>query len=141
MKSLSFKRLSPTAVLPTRGTPCSIGLDLYADANVLLGPGERCAVPTGVAVAIPDGYYGRVAPRSGHALKRGLDVLAGVIDEDWRGPVAVLLINFGSELVSITKGDRIAQLITERADKLEPEWADELPDTQRGENGWGSTGV
>lgn len=139
--ALYFKKLDPRAKTPTFGTAGAIGLDLYALENGVLEPGERRGVLTGIAVAIPDGYYGRVAPRSGLAVRRGLDVLAGVIDDDYRGDVSVVLINHGTERVSYAAGDRVGQLILERADKFAPSETDSLPDSVRGTSGWGSTGV
>ncbi len=85
-----------------------------------------------MAIEIPVGFYGRVAPRSGLAVKQGIDTLAGVIDSDYRGEVRVLLINFNSEAVSFDAGERIAQLIIEKAETVDYEWAEELSDTTRG---------
>src|SRR5262249_30781533 len=96
-QSLNFKQLDPRAVLPTRGSPMSAGLDLYSIETVNLHPQERKLVRTGLAVAIPEGYYGRLAPRSGMATKMGLDVLAGVIDSDYRGEINCLVYNVGEE--------------------------------------------
>jgi dUTP pyrophosphatase len=144
--TLVFKRLREDATLPTHGSDGAIGLDLYAvpEGHVAYIPiGSRLAVPTGLAVAIPKGWYGRLAPRSGLALKHGIDVLAGVIDNDYRGEIKVILVNFGDTAFDIRTGDRIAQLILERADRFNPVWAvdNELPDTRRGTGGFGSTGV
>lgn len=137
---LLVKRLTATAKVPVRGTAKAVGLDLFADDQKVLEPGERALIKTGIAVAIPEAYYGRVAPRSGLALKAGIDVLAGVIDSDYRGEVGVILINFSDFLFEIRPGDRVAQLILERADQLPVEERDELPDTDRGASGYGSTG-
>jgi dUTP pyrophosphatase len=137
---LSFKRLHAEAKLPTRGSAEAAGLDIYAVERVLLAPGERAAVRTGVSVAIPRGFYGRVAPRSGLAVRQGLDTLSGVIDSDYRGEILCVLINHGDEPFEIQTGARIAQLIIESIALLEPTWADELDDTERGAGGFGSTG-
>ena len=144
---LRVKRLRPDAILPTRGTEHSIGLDLYAAPNpdsygdYDIPMGKRARISTGIAVAIPSGYYGRVAPRSGLALKVGIDVMAGVIDPDYTGEVQVLLLNTDMHRTfKVKPGDRIAQLILERADMLPVEEVDELDDTARGGNGYGSTG-
>ena len=91
-------------------------------------------------MAIPHGYYGRVAPRSGLAVKYGIQVHAGVIDSDFRGEAKVALINHGERMIEFKPGDRIAQLIIERCAILAPEWADELPDTERWAGGFGHTG-
>jgi len=137
--SVKVKRIHPAAKLPARGTNRSAGADLSCLEAFTLGPGERKLVPTGLAVEIPPGWYGRVAPRSGLAANHGVDMLAGVIDSDYRSEVKVLLINFGAEPVSFDAGERIAQLIIERAAVCDYIWADELSDTERG-GGFGSTG-
>jgi len=144
---LRVKRLTPTAKLPTRGSAQAIGLDLYADVTEARGaieirPGYRALVSTGIAIALPPGYYGRVAPRSGLALKQGIDVMAGVIDEDYRGEIHALLLNTNQwETFWVKPGDRIAQLILERADIMPVVEVDDLDATARGANGYGSTGV
>lgn len=137
---LSFKRLDPRAVLPTRGSVAAAGLDLYAIEDLTLPPGERCLARTGLAVGIPEGYYGRIAPRSGLATKNGLDTLAGVIDSDYRGEIRCLLYNAGSETIQLTGGSKICQLIIEKIITPEPNWADEITETDRGSGGFGSTG-
>ena len=137
---LSFKRLSADALLPTRATPTSAGLDLYSIEAVTLGPGERCLVPTGLAVAIPEGWYGRIAPRSGLATKKGIDVLAGVIDADYRGELRCLLFNTSEETVELPAQSKICQLIIEKIIAPEPQWAEDLSNTSRGERGFGSSG-
>ena len=137
-------RLTPEAILPTRGTPDAAGLDLYASQGVVIHPQNRVLVATGIAAAIPVGYYGRVAPRSGLAVKHGINVLAGVIDCDYRGEIKVLLHNtqnFGD--FHIRPGDRIAQLIIEEIlmpDVEEVASLEELGTTGRGDKGYGSTG-
>ena len=144
---LRVKRLTPTAKLPTRGSAQAIGLDLYADVTEARGaieirPGYRALVSTGIVIALPPGYYGRVAPRSGLALKQGIDVMAGVIDEDYRGEIHALLLNTNQwETFWVKPGDRIAQLILERADIMPVVEVDDLDATVRGANGYGSTGV
>src|SRR6266540_1598784 len=111
---LNFKRVDPRATLPTRGSSFSAGLDLYSIEAVSLAPGQRAIVRTGLAVAIPEGYYGRLAPRSGIATKKGLDTLAGVIDADYRGEIRCLLYNAGSEAIHLPAQSKICQLIIER---------------------------
>ena len=123
-----------------RATNGSAGADLVCLEAFTLGPGERKLVPTGLIVEIPPGWYGRVAPRSGLAANHGVDVLAGVIDPDYRAEVRVLMINLGDAPVSFSPGDRIAQLIIERAAICDYVWADELSETERGAGGFGSTG-
>lgn len=135
--------------LPSYATPHAAGMDLHAalpaDGPVCLGPGERRLIPTGLAMAIPEGFEGQVRPRSGLALKHGVTVLnaPGTIDADYRGEVAVVLINHGKEPFTIHRGDRIAQFIL--APVVQTLWTSvqdlaALGDTQRGEGGYGSTG-
>jgi dUTP pyrophosphatase len=138
--SLRFQKLHESARLPTRGSRFAAGLDLYSVERLTMQPGQRAVVGTGLSVAIPAGFYGRVAPRSGLAIELGLDVLAGVIDSDYRGELRCALINHGSEPVLIEVGQRMAQLIIEAIATPEPAWADELEETARGAGGFGSTG-
>jgi dUTP pyrophosphatase len=137
---LSFKRLSPHATLPKRGSSSAAGLDMYSIETVSIAPKQRLLVRTGLAVAIPEGFYGRLAPRSGLATKRGLDVLAGVIDSDYRGEVCCLLYNTGDETVDLPEESKICQLIVERIILPAPTWVNDLDETHRGEGGFGSTG-
>ena len=137
---LLFKRLHPEARLPSRGSARAAGLDLCAIERVTLAPGERAAVRTGLSVAIPEGFYGRVAPRSGLAVRHGIDVLAGVIDSDYRGEILCALVNHGTEPFEIEPGARVAQLVVEAIATPEPAWADDLEETERGASGFGSTG-
>lgn len=128
------------AMLPRRGSMAAAGADLHSVEGVVLAPGERRLVPTGISVEIPPGWYGRIAPRSGLAVRHGLDTLAGVIDSDYRGEINVLLINLGEQSVELKAGERIAQLIIEQAGSCEYLWAEELAETERGVGGFGSTG-
>jgi dUTP pyrophosphatase len=137
---IKVKKLREGARLPTRGSAHAAGADLYSAEPVSLRAGERRLVPTGLAVEIPPGYYGRVAPRSGLAVRHGVDVLAGVIDADYRGECQVLLINLGDAEVSFGAGERIAQLIIEHAAPFNFDWDDELSETERADGGFGSTG-
>ncbi|HZI17993.1 MAG TPA: dUTP diphosphatase [Pyrinomonadaceae bacterium] len=139
--TLRFRRLHPDARLPTRGSRHAAGLDLYSVEAVTVEPGGRAAVRTGLAVAVPEGFYGRVAPRSGLAVRHGVDVLAGVVDSDYRGELVCAIINHGSEPFVAEKGTRIAQLVVEAIITPEPVWADELDETVRGAGGFGSTGA
>jgi dUTP pyrophosphatase len=140
MEHLSFKKLDPAAVLPTRGSSAAAGLDLYSIAATVLQPQERRLIPTGLAVAIPEGFYGRVAPRSGLATKNGVDVLAGVIDADYRGEIGCLLYNAGDEAVSLPARTKICQLIIEKIITPTAVWVESISDTDRGSGGFGSTG-
>jgi len=143
MSLLVFKTDS-LAVIPTRGSLLSAGYDLSSIEECTLLPGQRACVSTGLKIQIPAGYYGRIAPRSGLAVKNGIHVGAGVIDRDYLGIVKVVLFNLGSESLIITPGMRIAQLILEAYGDIPlVEVKDEtlLGETQRGEGGFGSTGV
>lgn len=137
---LQFQKLLATAVLPTRGSTNAAGLDLYAAESVTLPVGKYITVRTGLAVAIPVGCYGRIAPRSGLAAKHGIDTLAGVIDSDYRGEILCLLINHGTDEFNVAIGDRIAQLIIEKIFIPTPMWAASLSNSERSDNGFGSTG-
>ncbi|SPO24430.1 probable dUTP pyrophosphatase [Ustilago trichophora] len=130
----------PLAKLPTRGSPLAAGYDLYSAEKVVLPRGGRKVIQTGICLAIPTGHYGRVAPRSGLASKHGIDTGAGVIDEDYRGLLGVLLFNFGDAEFTINEGDRIAQLIIEKISTPEVEEVESLDETLRGAGGFGSTG-
>lgn len=136
------QRLDPAVPLPERAHPGDAGVDLTARERVVLSPGERALVPTGLAVAIPEGYAGLVAPRSGSAIRHGISAVnaPGVIDAGYRGELKVILINHGDAEVTFERGDRIAQLLVMPI--VEPEFVDvdELPGSVRGEGGFGSTG-
>ena len=140
VERLEFKRLHPLAKLPTRGSLYAAGLDLHSVGNLLIPAHERAMVRTGLSVAIPRGFYGRVAPRSGLAVRHGLDVLAGVIDSDYRGEIVCALINHGDAPFEIEAGMRVAQLVIESISTPEPVWSEDLSETNRGEGGFGSTG-
>lgn len=137
---LRFKQLDSRAVLPTRGSRLAAGLDVCSIEDLTIGPGERLLARTGLAVAIPEGFYGRIAPRSGLAAKHGLDVLAGVIDSDYRGEVCCLLYNTSYAYMSLPAGSKICQLIVEQIITPEAEWVSDLDETARGAGGFGSTG-
>ncbi|NWX37819.1 DUT protein, partial [Notiomystis cincta] len=137
---LRFTKLSENAFAPSRGSARAAGYDLYSAYDCVIPPMEKAVVKTDIQIALPSGCYGRVAPRSGLAAKHFIDVGAGVIDEDYRGNVGVVLFNFGKETFEVKKGDRIAQLICERIYYPELEEVETLDDTERGEGGFGSTG-
>ena len=140
LRHLSFKRLDPGATLPTRGSSQAAGLDIFSIQEVIIEPRQRSLLRTGLAVAIPEGYYGRIAPRSGLATKKGLDVLAGVIDSDYRGELRCLLYNAGDEAIHLPAQSKICQLIIEKIITPRAIWSDEISDTDRGSGGFGSTG-
>ena len=143
MTELPFKRLDPDAFLPGQAHPGDAGLDLRSVMDVEVKPGERAMVRTGLAVAIPVGHAGLVLPRSGLASKHGLTLsnAPGLIDAGYRGEVVCAVVNLDrEEAVSIAKGDRIAQLVIVEIPDVRPAWVDELPESTRGEGGFGSTG-
>jgi dUTP pyrophosphatase len=131
--------------LPAPASAGSSGFDLRAaiEGERVLQPGERLLVPTGLALAIPAGCEGQVRPRSGLALRHGIGMVnaPGTIDSDYRGEVGVLLINLGSEPFTLRRGDRIAQLVIARVESVEWEEAEALDGSERGEGGFGSTGI
>ncbi|NXM38122.1 DUT protein, partial [Gymnorhina tibicen] len=137
---LRFTKLSENAFAPSRGSARAAGYQMYSAYDCVIPPMEKAVVKTDIQIALPSGCYGRVAPRSGLAAKHFIDVGAGVIDEDYRGNVGVVLFNFGKETFEVKKGDRIAQLICERIYYPELEEVEALDDTERGEDGFGSTG-
>ena len=140
MISVYIKKLKESATIPTRATNTDAGYDLYADQQGIIPAGERKVVGTSIAIAIPPGHYGRVAPRSGLAVKKGIDVLAGVVDSGYRGEVGVVLQNLSKEDFTFEKGDRVAQLIVEQCFSIGWVELDELEDSTRSDGGFGSTG-
>lgn len=140
MKStLKVSKLNTEAVLPAKGSDKAAGYDLSSLESRNLNPGERHLFKTGLSFEIPTGMYGRIAPRSGLAFKSGIDVMAGVIDEDYRGEVGVILINLGQTNKLISPGDKIAQIIFEFYNDVEVIEANSLQSTERGAGGFGST--
>jgi len=138
---LYVKKLSDNAVIPTRGSSQAAGYDLSSAVECVVPARGKALVPTDLAIALPEGTYGRVAPRSGLAWKHSIDTGAGVIDQDYRGNVGVILFNHGDKDLTIARGDRVAQLILERIAIAQVHEVDELPSTDRGAGGFGSTGV
>jgi dUTP pyrophosphatase len=140
---LAVKRLRPAATVPGRAYPGDAGLDLACCERVELRPGERAVVPTGIAIALPDGYAGYVLPRSGLAARDGITVVnsPGLIDSGYRGEVKVVLLNTDRERTFVAEaGERIAQLVVLEVPPLAVVEVDELPATARGEGGFGSSG-
>ncbi len=140
LEIIRFKQLDSRAVLPRRGSALAAGLDLCSIEDVEIPAKQRAVARTGLAVAIPPGFYGRVAPRSGLAVKQGLDVLAGVIDSDYRGEICCVLYNTSDEVIALAAGTKICQLILETIITPEAEWVADLDETARGAAGFGSTG-
>lgn len=138
---MKIKLLSTNAKVPIRANEFAAGYDLFSLYNYTIHPHQRILIQTGIAIEIPDGYYGRIAPRSGLAMKKGIDVMAGVIDSDYRGELGVLLLNTDPEKVFyIESGDKIAQIIFEKYYSFDIEISDEISKTNRGDGGFGSTG-
>ena len=133
--------MNEDATLPEKGTPQSAGHDIFASTSSTIPPGNRKIIPTGLQIACQHGTYGRIAPRSGLTVKHGINVGAGVIDPDYRGEVGVVLFNDDAkETFHIEKGDKIAQLIVEKIDDTPLKPVTTLDATQRGTQGFGSTG-
>ena len=140
---VSVVRLDPELPLPAYAHPGDAGADLLTTVDVILAPGERAMVPTGVALALPDGFVALVHPRSGLAARHGLSIVntPGTIDAGYRGEIKVMLINHDPAApIELRRGDRIAQLVVQRFERARFVEVDELPDSVRGDGGYGSTG-
>ncbi|KFK34016.1 hypothetical protein AALP_AA5G091100 [Arabis alpina] len=135
------KKLSEKAVLPTRGSSLSAGYDLSSAVDSKVPARGKALIPTDLSIAVPEGTYARIAPRSGLAWKHSIDVGAGVIDADYRGPVGVILFNHSDFEFEVKLGDRIAQMVIEKIVTPEVVEVEDLDDTVRGKGGFGSTGV
>ena len=144
MIKVLVKKLKSSVKLPSYKTDGASGMDLmaYIDESIELKPGESCLVPTGLSVAFPKEYEIQIRPRSGLAAKNNISVLntPGTIDSDYRGEIKVILFNHGSENFIINNNDRVAQMVLTPIIKMELEETNELPETIRGEGGFGSTG-
>ncbi len=142
--SMKLKKLNKKATVPTYGSPCAAGADLYActDAPITIEPSQTVLIHTGIAMAIPDGYVGLVYARSGLASKKGLAPAnkVGVIDSDYRGEIMVALHNHGTQTQTVEHGERIAQIVFTPYVTADFNVTDELSETVRGEGGFGSTG-
>lgn len=137
-------KLDEDAVIPTYAKPGDAGADLYSISELVLAPGQRALVKTGLAIAIPTGYVGLVHPRSGLGLKNGISVVntPGTIDAGYRGEIGVVLINHDlTESFQINKGDRVAQLVIQKVENAQFKVVNQLPDSARSTGGYGSTGV
>lgn len=141
---IQIKKLSNTAIVPTKGSEYAAGLDLYADLKeaIQVNPGDTLKVPTGIAMSIPNGLFGAIYARSGLATKQGLAPAnkVGVIDSDYRGEIVVVLYNQSPIPQVVHPGDRIAQIVIQPYIDYEIDIVDELDETERGESGFGSTG-
>ena len=137
-------KLVSDAVIPTYAKPGDAGADLYSISELVLAPGERALVKTGIAIALPNGYVGLVHPRSGLGLKNGISVVntPGTIDAGYRGEIGVVLINHDLiESFQVKKGDRIAQLVIQKVENAQFKVVDQLPESERSTGGYGSTGA
>ena len=138
---MSVTLLSNSAILPKRGSELAAGLDLYSPVSGTIEPLQRILVPLDISIELPKGTFGHILPRSGLALKNGIHVGAGVIDEDYRGNVGVLLFNLGNTPFVFKAGDRIAQLVIKSYENVNLVQKAKLDDSHRGSGGFGSTGV
>jgi len=139
---INVKKLSENATIPTQGTSFAAGYDLYAAEDAVVVCGTRKLIKTNISMEITPGYYGRIAPRSGLAYKNGIDILAGVIDSDYRGDIGVILYNTDKNIdFTVKKGDRIAQIIFEACYTATLNNVDNLDNTLRQAGGFGSTGT
>lgn len=147
MKKVLFKKLSHAGdlPLPTYESSHAAGMDVRAALSepLKLQPGKRALIPTGFQMALPDGYEAQIRPRSGLAYKNGITMLntPGTIDADYRGEVKVLAINHGDKPFTVKHGDRIAQMVIAPVQQMFVEEVDDLPDSERGSGGFGSTGI
>jgi len=141
MSELCVKKLVEDAIIPTRGSTHAVGYDLYSVEDCCVPHNSRHLVGTGISIVLPVNVYGRVAPRSGLAVKHGIQVGAGVIDPDYTGEVKVVLFNRGDKDFEIKKGDRIAQLVLERCETPSVREVQSIEETVRGSGGFGSTGA
>jgi dUTP pyrophosphatase len=160
--NIIFEKTSLSAVKPTKQHPQDAGYDLYSTHRVVINPMERAVVPTGIIAQIPEGYYGRIAPRSGLAIRNGAGILAGVIDSGYAGEIGVVLVNlnlpvsllnpskkiaafenmFGQKgKIEINPGDRVAQIIIEKCYDVTWTESTETKQSERGEGGFGSSGI
>ena len=142
---IKMKKLSPRAIIPSYMTELSSGMDIYACLNnsIDILPMERQLIPTGISISLPKGYEAQIRPRSGLALKYGITLLnsPGTIDADYRGEIKIILINLSNKAFKVNHGDRIAQMIISKVEKANIEIVETLDETNRGEGGFGSTGI
>ena len=138
---IAFKKLQEAAIIPKRNHASDAGLDLHCIEPVTIYSGQKALLPSGLAMAIPEGYVGLIWPRSGLASKNGIDTLAGVVDASYRGEIKISLINHGERPVEFKPGDRIAQLLVQPIVLWDPVEVHDLDNTARGVKGFGSSGL
>jgi len=137
--NLKFKKLNNMSTAPTRERDTDAGIDLYSSVKINITAGNRGAVSTGYAVAIPEGYYGQIEERSGYSLRNTLKLKAGVIDSEYRGEIKCVFQNCGAYPIEIERGEKIAQLVIHKQPKVTFEFVTELDETTRGTKGFGSS--
>lgn len=138
---LNIKKLTDNAVLPTKANSTDAGYDLYSVEDLVIKPNTRAMVHTGISMAIPANHVGLIWPRSGLAVKNGIDVLAGVVDSGYRGEVCVVLQNHGNTPYEVKSGDRIAQILFQKIEYFKLQEVESLENADRGDSGFGSTGA
>lgn len=137
---LKIKKLYKDAITPTKSYKYDAGIDLYSKSSYNIYPGKHIIIDTGIAMHIPEGYYGQIFDRSGIATKKELHCIAGVIDSQYRGEIKIAMTNLGERYCEISAGDKIAQMVILPVPEINIEEVDELNNSERGENGFGSTG-
>lgn len=140
MLTIKFKKLKENAVLPKYALPGDAAFDIFSAEDFILESGKYHGFSSGVAMELPLGYFMRISPKSGHAIKNGIDVLGGIVDNGYRGELVVILINHGETTKEFKTGDKLAQGIVHKIEEGEVVEVSELSDTQRGTGGFGSTG-
>ena len=140
---IKIKKLSPEAIIPNYAHEGDAGMDVYSIEDVILKPGDRALIPTGLSFEIPRGFEIQVRPKSGLALKQGLTIVntPGTLDSGYRGELGVILLNTSNAYYEVKKGEKIAQIILARYEEAKIEEVTELADSSRGEDGYGSTGL
>ena len=141
MVRIKIKKLHPDAIIPKYNREGDAGMDLHSVENVLIGPGQKALISTGISIELPPGYVSLIWGRSGLAAKQGITTLGGVIEHTYRGAYGVILLNTSKEMFVVNKGDRIAQLLIQPIVTAEIEEAKELSESPRGNNAWGSSGI
>lgn len=138
---IKIKKLSPDAVIPSYAHEGDAGMDVYSVEDVIIEPGKRACIGTGISIELPLGYVALVWDKSGVAVKSGIKTMAGVMDAGYRGEYKIVLINLSEQNFEIKKGQKIAQLLIQKVENPEIEEIQELSETSRGEGGFGSTGI
>ncbi len=138
---IKFKKLNSNAIIPSFGRAGDAGMDIYCDADVVVAPKKIIAVSTGISMELPSGFVALVWDRSGLALKNGIKTMGGVLDSGYRGEIKIIMTNLSDEKLEIKKGSRVAQMLIQKYEVLDIEVVEELSGSERGEGGFGSSGV